>query len=242
MKIVLGDAQVFSDAITAVSRLVDEVLIKTTEEGLEIIAMDPANVGMVHLLMKAEAFKEYVADNEGFGLKLSNFKQILARRDKSAVITLSVENNQLKITMVGKTTKNFTTPLLELEQKEVKVPDLKFKAEITISNSELRDAIADVEIVAESTDFKVKDNRFTISASGDTGKAISETKGIVKLLGEDKDALSKYSIEYLNNMMSTKFNTLKVSLGKTYPLRLDYVSDDKLTSLTFILAPRVESD
>jgi hypothetical protein len=102
--------------------------------------------------------------------------------------------------------------------------------------------LVDVSIVADATEFKVKDGKFIVSAAGDMGKAVSETKGVVKVLGESKDALSKYSIEYLNNMLGVKFKNVKLSLAKTYPLRLDYASDDRFTTITYILAPRVDND
>lgn len=242
MRIVLGDAQIFADAIAAVSKLVDEVTIKTTQTGLEVTALDPANVALVNLVMAASTFKEYSTTDENFSIKLSNFKQILARRDKDATVTLALDNNQLKININGKIVKNFTMPLIELDAKETKVPDLKFNVEITLDNSELREAIADVEIVSESTEFKVSNGKFIVSAAGDTGKAVSETKGVVKVLGETSDALSKYSIEYLNNMLGVKFKNVKLYLGKVYPMKLQYTSDDKLTTIIYVLAPRIDND
>jgi proliferating cell nuclear antigen len=241
IKLILSDAQVFSDAISAVSKLVNEVTIKVLPDHLEVIALDPANVGMVILKIESKAFLGYSGEGN-FSINLPNFKQVLARREKNATVTLSVDNNQLKVISSGKTKKEFTLPLLELEQKEQKEPELKFNSEITLENAELRDAIADVEIVAESCEFKILDGKFVISSSGDSGKAVSETKGIVRPLVEGAVSKARYSIEYLNNMLSAKFKNAKLYLGKDYPMKLHYVSDTGTTSITYILAPRIEND
>ena len=53
--------------------------------------------------------------------------------------------------------------------------------------------------------------------------------------------VSKYSIEYLKRMISCSklAERVKISFSKDYPVKLDYVTEDRV-SMAFILAPRVE--
>jgi len=247
VKLVLSDSATFKDAINSISGLVTETNITLKPTHLEIVAMEAANVGMIIFKMMNTEFAEYkIGDSEEatFGLKLSDFKSVLSRgKEKDQVLTLSIDGNQLKISFVGKTKKDFTLPLIDTGVKATKIPNLNFNAEITIDNSELRDAVDDVSIVSEAVEFKVEKGIFIVSGAGDQSKAMSETKGTVKVIEAEKSAKSKFSIEYINKMLNSKLNkVVKVGLGSGYPLKLSYVNDKGSISLTYILAPRVDND
>jgi DNA polymerase III sliding clamp (beta) subunit (PCNA family) len=144
---------------------------------------------------------------------------------------------------VGKSKKDFTLPLIDTGTKVTKVPELKFNAEVTIDNAELRDAVDDVAVVSDAVEFRVKDGLFVVSGSGDQSKAMSETKGAVKVIIDGLPAKSKYSLEYINKMLGSKLSkNVKVNLGDAYPLKLSYVNDKGSISLMHILAPRVDND
>ena len=51
------NAETLRDAIEAVSSLVDEVKFSISEKGVELKAVDPANVAMVSLKIGSEAFE-----------------------------------------------------------------------------------------------------------------------------------------------------------------------------------------
>lgn len=246
VRLVLSDSATFKDSISSICTLISEANIVLKPTHLEIVAMEAANVGMIIFKMTASEFSEYkIGEKESsFGLKLGDLKQILSRgKDKDQVLTLSVEGNQLKISFSGKIKKDFTLPLIDVDKKVTKIPDLKFNAEITIDNSELRDAVEDVAIVADAVDFKVEQGLFIVSGAGDQSKAISETRGVIKVIEAEKTAHSKFSLEYVNKMLGTKLSkTVKVSLGVEYPLKLSYINDKASISIVYILAPRVSND
>ena len=47
MKLTLAEPRYLRESISIISDLVNETRIKITKEGLELVAMDPANVAMV---------------------------------------------------------------------------------------------------------------------------------------------------------------------------------------------------
>ncbi|MCX8207506.1 MAG: hypothetical protein N3G75_06705 [Methanothrix sp.] len=55
------DAEILQDAIEAASSIVDEVKFTISEKGLELNAVDPANVAMVSLRIDSSAFEFYQA-------------------------------------------------------------------------------------------------------------------------------------------------------------------------------------
>lgn len=243
MKIGLLDVTTFVDSIRTINDLVTETTIRVNSSGLIISAMDPANVCLCVLNLNAKEFSELVVnDEETFDVKLSDLKQILGRIDKGSNVTLE-SGDKLKITSVGKNgkKKEFEMKLIELDHKASPTPNLdKFKAEILVDNTELKDAIADVGIVSESFEAKVEGKKFTISASGDLSKSRTEVVAMV-ICSDDAKARSKYSIEYFNKFTSAKLGkSAKIQLGTDYPISITY-SNEKGSSLQFILAPRIET-
>jgi proliferating cell nuclear antigen len=245
MKLVLAETKLIKEPITIISDLVNEAKFKVKKDSVEMIAMDPANVAMVIFRLLSSSFVEYTVKEETvISINLNNLKQVLRRIKGNDNLTLEVAENKLKITLSGATTRTFFLPLIDLEEKEQKVPDLKFKTTITCPSTTLNDAIEDVEIIAESVSFMAEDKKFIVSASGDSSKAMVEIKadeGIV--IKTEEKVKSKYSIEYLKKMIQASkiSDQVTISFNKDYPLKLEYKEIDKL-QMMFILAPRIEND
>lgn len=248
MKLVLADPTYLKDSISVISDLVNEARFKVTKDGIEMIAMDPANVAMVVYKLLSSAFTEYdVQKDTELGLNLTNLKQILRRAKANDILTLELgEDGKLQVKLKGNTTRTFSLPIIDLEEKEQKVPNLTFPVSIQTSSRVLNDAIEDADIVAESVSFAAEPGKFLVSAEGDLSKAHIEiqqgTETKITAEGQAK-VKAKYSIEYLKKMIQAGKLADSVSIGfnQDYPLKLEYKVVDKLL-LSFILAPRVEND
>jgi len=248
MKLTLAEPMYLKESITIISELVNEARFKVTKEAIELVAMDPANVAMVIFKLLSSCFTEYdIKEDIEISINLSNLKQILRRAAANDMLTLELgEENKLKVTLNGKTKRTFSLPIIELEEKEQKIPDLKFLATITTQSSTLNDAVADADIIAESVTFEAEPQKLTINAEGDLSKAKIEIKETetTKIAVEASEKLkSKYSLEYLKKMIGGSKLSDEVSLqfSKDYPLKLEYKAVDKVM-LSFILAPRVENN
>jgi proliferating cell nuclear antigen len=245
MKLVLAETKLIKEPITIISDLVNEAKFKIKKDSIEMIAMDPANVAMVVFRLLSSSFVEYTVKEETvIAINLNNLKQVLRRVKASDNLALEVADNKLKLTLSGNTVRTFFLPLIDIDEKEQKVPDLKFKTTITCPSSMLNDAIEDVEIIAESVTLMAEEKKFSVSAAGDSSKALVEIKPEenVTIKTEEK-VKSKYSIEYLKKMIQgSKISTqVEISFNKDYPLKLEYKELDKI-QLMFILAPRIEND
>lgn len=248
MKLTLAEPSYLKDSISIISELVSEASFKMTPDAVEMVAMDPANVAMVVFKLLSSSFTEYeIKDKTDIAINLNNLKQILKRAGSSDVLTIELDKeNKLKITIKGNTTRTFSLPIIELEEKEQKIPELSFGATIKTSTSVLNEAIEDVDIVADSVTLEVEPKKLTFLAEGDLSRAKIEIKegDATKILTEGEDKIrSKYSIEYLKKMIggSKLTDEVSIQLNKDYPLKLEYKSTDKVM-LSFILAPRVEND
>ena len=247
MKLTLSESKYFKDSIAVISELVNEATFKIKPEGIEMIAMDPANVAMVIFKLLSSCFSEYQIDKAtSISINLNNLKQILRRAKPNDVLTLSSSDGKLDIILKSDTVRKFSLPLIDIEEKEKKRPELKFPVTIRTSASILSDAIEDVGIVAESVSFEGSPNRMRILAEGDLSKAeiviVPDDK--TRIDADTKDEVkAKYSVEYLKKMIagSKISDEVTIQFDKNYPLLLEFKAVDKVL-LNFILAPRVDND
>lgn len=248
MRLTLAEPGYLKESISIISDLVNEARFKITPNAIELVAMDPANVAMVIFKLLSSTFTEYDVNKDiEIAINLSNLKQVLRRASPKDILTLEMSaDNRLKIELKSNTVRTFNLPLIELEEKEQKVPDLKFPITIKTSSSTLNEAIADVDIVGESVAFIAEPKKFTLQAEGDLNQAkieIKEDDNTKVSTNSDAQVKAKYSIEYLKKMIngSKLSDEVVVQFNKDYPLKLEYKAVDKVM-LSFILAPRVEND
>lgn len=244
MKLVLADSKLLTDSIAIISELVNEARIKITKDYLEIISMDPANVAMTIFKLLSSSFVEYeVKEVKNICINLESLKQILKRAKPADTLTIDLdeEKNKLNVTITGESTKTFSLSLIELEEKEQKVPDLKFPVTININTLLLDEAIEDMNIISESVAFIAEKNKLILKSTSNINSANVEIH-LSEELKLDAALQSKYSLEYLKKMVKAGKLTDKVSVyfDKDYPLKLVYAVQDKL-SLSFILAPRIDN-
>jgi proliferating cell nuclear antigen len=245
MKLTLAEPRLLKDSIAIISELVSETRLRVMKDYIELVAMDPANVAMVIFRMPSSGFAEYeVKEDTVLAMNLGSLKQILRRVKPSDVLTLEKADNKLKVIMKDKSTKTFYLPLIDLEERQQKIPNLTAKATVEFPSSVLTETIEDMDIVGESVTFLIQKDKLTVSAAGDMtkGEVVINSDKDVKITTET-DQKSKYSIEYLKKMMlgSKLAGKAVLKLSNDYPLTLEYKETDKL-SLTFILAPRVDND
>ena len=246
MRLTLAEPKYLKDSVSIISDLVTEAKFIVKKDGLELIAMDPANVAMVMFRLLSTCFTEYdVKQDVELAINLGQFKQVLRRAKSNDLVSLEHEEGKLKIQFRSDTVRTFSLPIIELDEKEQRVPDLTFPVSIETASSTLSEAIGDVDIVAESVTFQSDKVKLTIMAEGDLSKAKIEIKSddTTKIMAKSDSARAKYSVEYLKKMIegSKLSDRVTIQFSNDYPLRLDYKQMDKV-SLSFILAPRVEND
>ncbi len=248
MKLTLAEPKYLKDSISIISELVTEARFKITADGIELVAMDPANVAMVIFKLLSSTFTEYeVKEPVDIAINLSNLKQFLRRAKQNDILTLEFEkDSKLKIILKGASTRTFSLPILDLEEKEQKIPDLSFSSVINMQSSTLNECIEDADIVADAVSFIAEQKKFTVLAEGDLSKAkielSADEENKIEVEGQDK-IHAKYSLEYLKKMMggSKLSENVTVNFNTDYPLKLEYKVVDRV-QLAFILAPRVEND
>ena len=241
MLLKLDNPKLFSEIISIISDLVLEVRIKVSNEGMSVIAIDPANVAMVSFKMPNTAFSEFeIEGDEVLGVSLDNLKSVLRRCSVKSVLILKKEESSLRLEIQDKIKREFNLALIEIEDEEKPLPTLSFASRIEMASIDFSEAVEDCAVVGDSCNFVSEADKFTIQAKGSLNSFKSEFTDEVNIQAEE--ANSKYSLEYLQKLVKATKITDKtiINFSSDYPLKLEF--NTPFVELSFILAPRVETE
>jgi len=245
-KAIVG-ASTLQDALDSVSVLVDECKIRLNEEELSIRAVDPANVGMVDLTLEAAAFESYDADGGVIGVNLARLEDIAGMAGSGDLIHLELdeETRKLHIEIDGL---SYTLALIDPEsiRQEPDIPELDLPAEIVVEGAQLDRGVTAADMVSDHIRLRVAeaDESFLIEAEGDTDDVDLELtrEDLIALTAGPADSL--FSLDYLKDMNKAIPGDAEVTveLGEEFPVKLHYGFGEGLGQVTFMLAPRIQSD
>ena len=95
MKLTLAEPKYFTDSISIISELVNEVTFSVEKDKIELVAMDPANVTLVSFTLLASAFAHYDNDKTvKLSVNLESLKQVLRRAKSSDTVSLSLDDKK----------------------------------------------------------------------------------------------------------------------------------------------------
>jgi proliferating cell nuclear antigen len=243
----IASASTLGDALDSVSVLVDECKIRLNEDGLAIRAVDPANVGMVDLDLEAGAFESYDADGGVIGVNLARLEDIasMANADDLVHLELDEETRKLHIQMDGL---SYTLALIDPDsiRQEPDIPDLDLSAEIVVEGAQLSRGVTAADMVSDHIRLRVDpdDEAFLVEAQGDTDDVDLELsrEDLIDLKAGGADSL--FSLDYLKDMNKAIASDAEVTieLGEEFPVKLHYGFGEGLGNVTYMLAPRIQSD
>ena len=240
-------ASTLRDALDSVSVLVDECKIRLNEDGIGIRAVDPANVGMVDLTLEAAAFESYEADGGVIGVNLARLEDIAGMANSGDLVHLELdeETRKLHIRIDGL---SYTLALIDPDsiRQEPDIPDLDLAAEIVVEGAQLDRGIKAADMVSDHIRLRVDEGTetFFIEAQGDTDDVDLELgrDALIDLTAGAADSL--FSLDYLKDMNKAIPGDAEVTveLGEEFPVKLHYELAEGQGHVTYMLAPRIQSD
>ena len=245
----LEEVGLIKDSMKTISDLISEGLFQLKDDGIHLIAADPAMVGLVDFKLEEDVFEEFELDEETkVGLNLENFYSNLRRANSDDTITLELDedNSKFKIIMKGMSTRSFSLPILNLSEDDIPSTDqLDFNIEAELETQVFEGAVKDAMVVSDSVTISADDETINIVSEGDQSNVdfqiSGDSDGVIAL--EGSEAKSMFSLDYLNKMIGAKSlsDTLNMKLGEDFPMRLEFTVPEK-ADLSFVLAPRIEED
>ncbi|MBD3247099.1 proliferating cell nuclear antigen (pcna) [Candidatus Pacearchaeota archaeon] len=242
MLVKLENPKTLANAIGIISELVVEVRIKFNEEGMNIVAIDPANVAMVEFKLPRTSFSQFdIDDKEVLGVNLDNLKRILKRAGSKSTLILETQENVLKIQIQDRVKRSFSLSLIDVTSEDKEMPSLDFKSKIKLNSVDFIASVEDCSVVADACSFIVEEGgKFVIHAKG-LNSAKAEFSGDEAEINAEP-CKSRYSLEYLQKFLKGAKLTDKTFLkfSADHPLRVEFANE--FMKLNFVLAPRVETE
>lgn len=265
-KIDLGVLRGCIEAITAVA---DEGRLRITEDGLKLRSVDPANVAMVSFELQSDAFDDFSlelagaveTEKEGKGeegketsigmdfVKLLGILGIGGRGGEEIELKLD-EKGQKLFTRMGSLAYTISLLASDSLRKDPKVPELEFPAQVILEIEDFKRAIRAAEKISENIVLGVdgESEEFFMEAEGEMDKLRLglRKEQLIYLTPPAEKVRSLYSLDYLSAMSrgisACHAEQLTLNLGKDYPLKIDFEVADGRGKVSYLVAPRIESE
>jgi len=242
LKLTISDANSWKRSVDAIAALIDEGTFEFAESGMALKAMDPSQIAMVDFEMPKKAFKAYeVSQKQSIGIDFSELSRVMRRAHPDDSITMELKGNKLEIHYDGKSKRKFLLPLIDATPHPNK-PKIEFDVKVKLPANDLKEILADVELVSNYVVFEASEKGIEISSESESGKAeVTLSKDAVLELKVTKSARAMFPLEYLKNMTKNTdvANVIEINLKKDNPLRMEYAIGEG--KVNYFLAPRIEN-
>ncbi len=238
-------SEVLKGIIDVTSPLVNEVKLNITPKGISLRAVDPAHVAMVDLEVKSKAFDEYKATDMELGIDMDKLGSIMRLSSSGDMVSLDYdeESNRL-IVKIGNLVRKMG--LIDTAgMPDPKMPNLNLPAKVVLKASELNQGVRASEAVSDHLALTVNKDDFELFAEGDTDTVnLKLPKDLLVELNTTTKCKSLFSIDYFSNMIKPVRgeDSITIMIGNDNPIRVEFDIAEKKGHVTYLLAPRIESE
>jgi proliferating cell nuclear antigen len=238
-------SEVLKGIIDVTSPLVNEVKFNITSKGLSLRAVDPAHVAMVDLHINDKAFDEYKATEMELGIDMDKLGSIMRLASSGDVVSLEYdeESNKL-IVKIGNLVRKMG--LIDTAgMPDPKMPNLNLPAKVVLKASELTQGVRASEAVSDHLALTVNKDNFELFAEGDTDTVnLKLPKDLLIELNTNSKCKSLFSIDYFSNMIKPVKgeDPITIMIGNDNPIKVEFDFADNKGHVTYLLAPRIESE
>jgi proliferating cell nuclear antigen len=230
--------------VNIISTLIDEVKFTVKPDGMTLKAVDAAHVAMIEMNINEKAFESYSAEDTELGLDLEKVKGVLKLAGSGEVIRMEQDDSTGKLVFkVGNITRRMS--LIDTAgMNDPKVPQLSLAATIEVPIEELQKGIRAVESISDHITLKAGPEFFELSCEGDTDSVSLRLDKSTATIDTSSDVCSMFPPDYLANIIKaipagTKVN---IELDNDYPVKLVFALAGGAMEVSYLLAPRIESE
>ena len=237
------DVEVLEECVEAIVGVVDEAVLNIAIDGLEVRAVDPANVAMVSLKLQSSIFDSFEfeapkgEDRLKIGVGFANLLGLLKLWERKSV---KLELDEKAETLFIKSDCfDCSNSLIEPSalRRVPKTPQITYLIQTHIEAERFINAIRAQERVDDTVYIGVKGEELYMWAEGEGNKL----KIALGKLSDIRDRCSSYSLDYLSAMckgMHTDMITLFTGYNNT-PLQIDFNIAHGKGKVSYLLAPRL---
>ena len=237
--------EVLKEIVEIIATLVDEAKFSIEKTRLVVKAVDPAHVAMVELSISKGGFEEFKADECELGVDIDKVKEVLklAKPGDDISIEHNEERNQL-VFQVGNITRRMslvdTTGI-----SDPKVPNLTLPVVVSVRTEELRQGIRASESVSDHIALTATSDGFEMASEGDTDSVdLKLPKDLLEELECKEEVRSLFPLDYFSSMIKAISTSTVVTMrmGNDYPVKIEFSIAGGKGEVTYLLAPRIESE
>lgn len=233
----------FRTLMTALKDILLETNIIFDKSGIKIINMDKSHTILVHLFLASENFEEYFCSKEKIiiGVNMFHLFKLINSIENTDTLTIYIENKHYNDGVVSelglkfengdiKQCKTHSLRLIEPENEELKIPDVKFSSIINMPSADFQKIIRDMAGISEKLEIKSVSNELIFRcvgqfASSETIRA--ETEGAMKFTQqEDSNCViqGEFSLKNLSYFIkcTNLSSQLEIYLANDMPLVVKY--------------------
>ena len=243
------NAKVKSDVLKGIidvtSPLVNEVKFNISPKGISLRAVDPAHVAMVDLNIKDKAFEEFKATEMELGIDMDKLASIMRLSSSGDMVSLEYdEDTNRLIVKIGNLVRKMG--LIDTAgMPDPKMPNLNLPAKVILKSSELNQGVRASEAVSDHLAITVNKDNFELFAEGDTDTVnLKLPKDLLMEINTASKCRSLFSIDYFSNMIKPvrSEDPISIMIGNDNPIKVEFDIADKKGHVTYLLAPRIESE
>ena len=238
-------SEVLKGIIDVTSPLVNEVKLNISPKGISLRAVDPAHVAMVDLEVKSDAFEEYNAKEMELGIDMDKLGSIMRLSTVGDMVSLDYDNDANRLTVkIGNLVRRMG--LIDTAgMPDPKMPNLKLPAKVVVKSSEISQGVRASESVSDHLALSVNKDSFELFAEGDTDTVnLKLPKDLLVKIDAPSKCKSLFSIDYFSNMIKPvkSGDPITIHLGNDNPIQVEFDIANKKGHVTYLLAPRIESE
>ena len=188
----------FRTLMTALKDILLETNISFQPDGIRIINMDKSHTILVHLYLAASNFEFYECKKEKIiiGVNMFHLFKLINSIDNDDTLTIYIEEDNYYDGIVShlalkfengdiKQCKTQKLKLIEPEQDELEVPDVKFTSIINLPSQDFQKIIRDLSCISDKLEIKSVGNELIFKCQGQFASAEihrAETDGSMEFI------------------------------------------------------------
>jgi proliferating cell nuclear antigen len=174
----------FRTLMTALKDILLETNISFQPDGIRIINMDKSHTILVHLFLEASNFQFYECKKEKIiiGVNMFHLFKLINSIDNDDVLIMYIENADYSDGIVShlalkfengdiKQCKTQKLKLIEPEQDELEVPEVKFVSIINLPSQDFQKIIRDLSCISDRVEIKSVGNELIFKCQGQFASA-----------------------------------------------------------------------
>ena len=237
--------ETFKSLVYIVSTIVDEAKVTVSPEGLSIKAIDAGRIALLDIKVTPDAFLSFEADMDEIGLDLEKVKVLLKLADASDDIYMEHDPDQGRLVFrIGNIVRRMSL-VDTASMGDPKVPSLDIPDHVVLTADVLKKGIRASESIADHITLKADPEGFEVSCQGDTDYvSLRVPASDLAKFEVSKEIKSMYNLDFFSNIVKVipDKTEVDVHLESDWPVQLLFGLADGAIAVTYLLAPRVESE